>query len=119
MARSQSSFAGNKASPIGPRVRFGDFTREVGFTEYSPGQVLIAAGFNPAHFTLLPFFPPTPRNLRQRIRVLMRDIIHFVWRGIFVVASSPPPRIIAELIMAVARQAPVGASPDSSASAAN
>ncbi len=104
---------GNMASPLGPRVRFGDFTHEVGFTEYSLGQVLIAAGFNPAHFTLLPFSPPTPRNLRQRVRVLMQDAIHFVWRGIFLVESSPPPHIIAELIMAVARQAPVEANRDS------
>ena len=95
---------GNMASPIGPRVRFGDFTHEVGFTEFSLEQVLNAAGFQPEEFELYPHEPPAPRNLKQQVRVALHKLVQLLWRGLFIVESSPPPRITAELIMAVARR---------------
>jgi SAM-dependent methyltransferase len=95
---------GNMSSPIGPRVRFGDFTHEVGFTEFSLGQVLNAAGFQSDQFSLHPYEPPAPRNLKQRVRVGLHKLAQLLWRGIFIVEASPPPRITAELIMAVARR---------------
>ncbi len=96
---------GNLASPLGPRVRFGDFTHEVGFTEFSLGQVLSAAGFQPGEFALLPYEPPAPKNLKQRLRAALHRLVQWGWRSLFVIESSPPPRITAELIMAVARWA--------------
>jgi SAM-dependent methyltransferase len=95
---------GNMASPIGPRVRFGDFTHEVGFTEFSLGQVLNAAGFQPGEFDLHAFEPPAPKNLKQQLRVALHKLVQLLWRSLFVVEASPPPRITAELILAVARR---------------
>ena len=92
---------GNLESAIGARMRYLDFTHEVGFTAYSLAQVLKVARFR--DILINPF--SMPRNSFTRmIRYGLQKIWHGIWRGIFFVEYSMSPVLTEELIFAVAKK---------------
>lgn len=92
---------GNMSSMAGLRIRYNDFTHTAGFTEYSLKQVLFFAGFRQT--LVAPFV--FPRNSVTRvIRFLAQKIAHAIWKFVFFVEYTQVPKIVDELIFAVAKK---------------
>jgi len=92
---------GNLSSLIGPRIRFGDFTHYQGFTEYSLAQVIQLAGFS--LFQVYPF--KVPRNrVRRIIRAGLQKIVHGLWKLVYFLEFTYPPKIVDEIIFIVAQK---------------
>ncbi|KKR07938.1 MAG: Methyltransferase type 11 [Parcubacteria group bacterium GW2011_GWC2_39_14] len=92
---------GNLSSLIGPRIRFGDFTHYQGFTEYSLAQVIQIAGFSV--FQVYPF--KVPRNrIRRIIRAGLQKIVHGLWKLVYFLEFTYPPKIVDEIIFIVAQK---------------
>lgn len=92
---------GNLSSLIGPRIRYGDFTHYQGFTEYSLAQVLQIAGFTSSE--LCPFLVPRNR-IRRIIRAGLQKIVHGLWKLVYFIEFTYPPKIVDEIIFAVAQK---------------
>ena len=89
----------NLAAITGARLRYADFTHEVGFTEYSLNQVLLAAGFS--HVEIKPFSMPLT-SLSRYVRFILQKINNASWKLMFWINFTPVPEIVDEMIMAVA-----------------
>jgi 2-polyprenyl-3-methyl-5-hydroxy-6-metoxy-1,4-benzoquinol methylase len=92
---------GNLASLIGPRIRYGDFTHQQGFTEYSLAQVVQIAGFS--LFKVYAFKVPLNR-LRRVLRAVGQKIVHAFWKAIYWLEFTYPPKIVDEIIFIVAQK---------------
>lgn len=92
---------GNLSSLIGPRIRFGEFTHYQGFTEYSLAQVIQIAGFSV--FNVYPFRVPRNR-IRRIVRALLQKILHALWKLVYFLEFTYPPKIVDEIIFAVAQK---------------
>lgn len=92
---------GNMSSLAGLKIRYNDFTHELGFTEYSLSQVLKVSGFS--DIMIYPFVFPKNR-LTRIIRSGLQGVLHFLWKTIFFFEFTLPPRLVHELIFGVAKK---------------
>ncbi len=92
---------GNMSSLAGLRIRYNDFTHEAGFTEYSLNQVLHYCDFQ--EINIFPYLYPKNKITRV-VRFIFQKIIHFFWRAMYFFEYTEPPKIVDELICAVARK---------------
>ncbi|MFA5187858.1 MAG: methyltransferase domain-containing protein [Patescibacteria group bacterium] len=91
----------NLAAITGPRLRYEDFTHEVGLTEHSLMQVLLLAGYKQVEIRA--FAMPRTSILRW-IRFIVQTILHQLWRSMFFWEFTLVPKIVDELIFAVAKK---------------
>lgn len=91
----------NLAAITGPRLRYEDFTHEVGLTEHSLKQVLKISGYN--QVDIYPFDMPRT-SLFRWIRFIGQAIIHQLWRLMFFLEFTIVPKNVNELIFAVAKK---------------
>lgn len=91
---------GNMASLAGLRIRYNDFTHQLGFTEYSLTQVLKISGFK--DIMICPYVFPVNRFTRAA-RFCGQKILHGVWKAAHFFEFTNPPRLVDELIFAVGR----------------
>jgi 2-polyprenyl-3-methyl-5-hydroxy-6-metoxy-1,4-benzoquinol methylase len=89
----------NLAAITGGRLRYEDFTHEVGLTEYSLKQVLKTAGFSQVE--IKPFVMPLTKLFRY-VRFIMQKISNLCWKIRFWINFTTVPKIVDEMIMAVA-----------------
>ncbi len=92
---------GNMASLAGLKIRYNDFTHCSGFTEYSLTQVLKISKFR--DIIIYPFVFPKNRPTRF-VRWLGQKLVHGAWKLIYFLEFTAPPKIVDELIFAVARK---------------
>jgi len=92
---------GNLSSLIGARIRYGEFTHYQGFTEYSLAQVVQIAGFSV--FQAYPFRVPRNR-VRRIVRAGLQMIVHALWKLIYFIEFTYPPKIVDEIIFVVAQK---------------
>ncbi|MCX6740485.1 MAG: class I SAM-dependent methyltransferase [Candidatus Parcubacteria bacterium] len=88
----------NLASITGARMRYSDFTHEVGFTEFSLNQVLTVSGFSEVE--IKPFAMPL-NTLSRILRFLLQKISNACWKFRFWVNFTPVPKIVDEMIFAI------------------
>jgi 2-polyprenyl-3-methyl-5-hydroxy-6-metoxy-1,4-benzoquinol methylase len=89
----------NLAAITGARMRYSDFTHELGLTEYSLKQILALVGFSDV--AVKPFAMPLTNPLRY-IRFIMQKISNLCWKLRFWINFTPVPEIVDEMIMAIA-----------------
>ena len=89
----------NAAAITGPRIRYEDFTHELGFTEYSLKQIFNVAGYSEVNIHAYDF-PRT--SIKRWARFIVQSVIHFFWKLIFFFEYTTVPKIVNELIFAVA-----------------
>ena len=89
----------NLAAITGSRMRYSDFTHEVGLTEYSLRQILLAAGFNSVE--IKPFAMPLT-SLARYVRFILQKVSNACWKLRFWINFTPVPKIVDEMIWAVA-----------------
>lgn len=89
----------NLAAITGARMRYSDFTHEVGLTEYSLKQILALVGFSDV--VVKPFAMPLTNPFRY-IRFIMQKISNLCWKFRFWINFTPVPEIVDEMIFAVA-----------------
>lgn len=92
---------GNLASLVGPRIRYGDFTHQLGFTEYSLAQLLKVAKFR--DIMVYPFVFPKNRPMRI-IRWFAQKILHGFWKLAYFLEFTGVPKYVDELIFSVAKK---------------
>ncbi|MBU1131758.1 class I SAM-dependent methyltransferase [Patescibacteria group bacterium] len=92
---------GNMSSLAGLRLRYDDFTHYDGFTEYSLTQVLKACNFK--NIGIYPFVFPLNR-LTRIIRFAVQTVIHLLWKAVYFFEFTAPPKIVDEIIFAVAKK---------------
>ena len=88
----------NLAAITGARMRYSDFTHEVGLTEYSIRQILMAAGFSTVE--IKPFAMPLI-GLGRYVRFILQKISNLSWKLMFWINFTPVPKIVDEMIFAV------------------
>lgn len=88
----------NLAAITGARMRYSDFTHEIGLTEYSLRQILQVAGFK--QIEVKPFAMPLV-SLTRYLRYGLQKICHACWKLKFWVNFTPVPKIVDEMIFAV------------------
>jgi 2-polyprenyl-3-methyl-5-hydroxy-6-metoxy-1,4-benzoquinol methylase len=91
----------NLAAITGVRLRYADFTHEVGFTEYSLKQVLLLVGFS--SIEIKPFAMPLTNPFRYA-RFIMQKISNLCWKLMFWINFTPVPDIVDEMIFAIAKK---------------
>lgn len=92
---------GNLASLVGPRIRYGDFTHQLGFTEYSLTQLLKVAKFRDIIIRSFVF----PKNRPTRIiRWLIQRVLHGLWKLAYFLEFTSVPKYVDELIFAVVKK---------------
>ena len=92
---------GNLASIIGPRIRYGDFTHYQGFTEYSLSQVMKVSGFS--EVDVKGFVVPKNR-IRRILRAGGQKIVHGLWKLVYFLEFTYPPKIVDEIIFAIGKK---------------
>ena len=92
---------GNMASLAGLRIRYNDFTHEAGFTEYSLSQILKFCKFR--GIMISPYLFPK-NSLTRIIRFLGQKLVHSWWKLVYFFEFTDPPKIVDELIFAVAKK---------------
>lgn len=92
---------GNMSSIIGLHMRYVDFTHFLGFTEHSLSQALKLSKFK--DIIICPFL--TPKNkITRLLRGLGQKLIHGLWKLIFFLEFTYSPRVVDEIIFAVAKK---------------
>lgn len=91
----------NLAAITGSRLRYEDFTHQVGFTEHSLKQALKIAGFSSVD--VYAFDMPRTSLLRW-IRFIGQAILHQLWRLVFFLEFTIVPKIVTEMIFSVAKK---------------
>ena len=91
----------NLAAITGARLRYEDFTHEVGLTEHSLKQVLMLAGYKQVE--IYPFDMPRT-SLFRWIRFLGQAVLHQLWRLMFFLEFTIVPKNVNELIFAIAKK---------------
>jgi len=91
----------NMSNPFSLRLRYQDFTHEVGFTEESFVQVLYIAGFR--NIRVFGASEPT-WSMSISIRVLIKKIAHMILRLLFLIQGFSAPKILDKDIIAIAEK---------------
>lgn len=91
----------NLAAITGARLRYEDFTHELGFTEHSLRQALMIAGFRAVEIKA---FDMPRTSLFRWIRFIGQAILHQSWRLIFFLEYTIVPKNVNELIFSVAQK---------------
>jgi hypothetical protein len=86
-------------NPFSLRVRYMDFTHEIGFTEHSLYEVLYMAGFR--KIRVFGAREPCGRGIKAGIMKLMNSSFHIFLRSLFRVLLIPPPKILDKNIIAI------------------
>ena len=89
----------NMSNPFSLKLRYQDFTHEVGFTEESFVQVLYIAGFRNIRV-----FGASEHTSSISIRVLIRKIVHMILRLLFLIQGFSAPKILDKCIIAIAEK---------------
>lgn len=93
----------NGEALFGSRVRYGDFTHEIGFTQASMGQLLMSSGFDP----VVSFEDqPVPHGVKSALRWLLWKIIRNILRFVILVETGSGDAIFSQNFLTVARKAP-------------
>ena len=93
--------APNAQNLFGSRLRYGDFTHEIAFTEGSLYQLLRIAGFKE-----ISFYPtgPVPKGIKSTVRFLLWKMIEIFLRFYMLVETGSGRGIYTQNIIAVARK---------------
>lgn len=89
----------NLSAITGARLRYEDFTHEVGLTEYSLRQILMTSGFSQVE--IKPFSMPLTKPFRY-VRFVLQKISNLCWKFRFWLNFTTVPKIVDEMIMAIA-----------------
>ena len=88
----------NMASPLGPNLRYKDFTHCLGFTESSLEQVMLAAGFESIE-SFEEEAPVTSWRADLRKRIFLRGALK-IWRMFyFCLEGLPAPKVLTQWVI--------------------
>lgn len=91
----------NAESPFSGRLRYGDFTHDVSFTESSLRQVLLISGFGDARAYST---PPVIHGLKSAVRYVLWKIVELFLRFYRLVDAGTGVGIFTQNVIAVARK---------------
>lgn len=91
----------NSANILGSQMRDNDFTHEVGFTEFSLTQVLLMTGYT----NIQPSAMQYPKaGIKRAIRLLLRRILHSIYRFIYYIEFHEVPNVVSHLIIVTGKK---------------